>query len=60
MNTLETAKEMTADLYLSSRDIKRAFDQVPKQLLISSWIRLGVPPDVAEYLVGIDMGLRFF
>ena len=56
MNTLETAKEQTTDLYLSSWDIKRAFDRGPKQFLIFSWIRLGVPPDMAEHLVSIDMG----
>lgn len=56
MNILDTAKEMKTDLFLSSWDIKRAFDRVPKQLLIFAWIRLGVPPEVAEYLVGIDMG----
>jgi hypothetical protein len=56
MNSLESAKEWRTDLYISSWDIKRAFDRVPKQLLIYSWIRLGVPTDVAEYLVGIDMG----
>ena len=54
MNTMETAKEVQCDLYMSSWDIKRAFDRVPKQLLIFAWIRLGVPPDVAEYLVNID------
>ena len=41
MNTIETAKEMKCDLYMSSWDIKRAFDRVPKQLLIFAWIRLG-------------------
>ena len=56
MNTMETAKEMKCDLYMSSWDIKRAFDRVPKQLLIFAWIRLGVPPEVAEYLVSIDLG----
>ena len=43
MNTMETAKEMQCDLYMSSWYIKRAFDRVPKQLLIFAWIRLGVP-----------------
>ena len=56
MNTMETAKEMQCDLYMSSWDIKRAFDRVPKQLLIFGWVRLGVPPDVDEYLVNIDRG----
>ena len=58
---METAKEMQCDLYMSSWDIKRAFDRVPKQLLIFAWVRLGVPPDVAECLVNIDRwGKTFF
>ena len=57
MNTMETAKEMKCDLYMSSWDIKRAFDRVPKQLLIYAWIRLGVPSEVAKYLVSIDLGV---
>ena len=54
LNTLETACEAKSDLFMSSWDIRRAFDRVPKQLLIFAWIRLGIPVDVAEYLVSID------
>jgi len=39
---------------MSSWDIKRAFDRVPKNILTLSWTRLGVPLPVAEYLVGMD------
>ena len=56
MNTMESAKEMQCDLYMSSWGIKRAFDRVPKQLLIFASIRLGVPHDVAEYLVNTERG----
>jgi hypothetical protein len=53
-NLMEETEECAADQYLSSWDIKRAFDRVPKNILILSWTRLGVPQDVAAYLVGLD------
>ena len=56
MNTMKTKKEMQCDLYMSSWDIKRAFDKVPMQLFIFAWMRLDDPPGVAEYLVNIDRG----
>ena len=55
-NIMEETEECATDHYLSSWDIKRAFDRVPKNILILSWVRLGVPPPVAEYMVGLDMG----
>jgi hypothetical protein len=48
---MEETEECAADKYLSSWDIKRAFDRVPKNILILSWTRLGVPKEVAAYLV---------
>lgn len=53
-NLMEETEECAADQYLSSWDIKRAFDRVPKNILILSWTRLGVPHDVATYIVGLD------
>jgi hypothetical protein len=55
LNALETAKEYKSPFFMSSWDMKRAFDSVPKQLLIWSWVRLGVPPVLAEYLVEMDL-----
>ena len=37
-------------------DMRRVFDALPKPFLIYSWIRLGVPPAVAEYMVNMDVG----
>jgi hypothetical protein len=51
---MEETEECAADQYLSSWDIKRAFDRVPKNILILSWTRLGIPPEVASYMVGLD------
>jgi len=55
-NTLEEVEETRSDLFLSSWDIKRAFDRVPKNILVLSWVRLGVPEHIASYLVGLDQG----
>ena len=34
--------------------MKRAFDALPKPLLVFSWIRMGVSADLAKYLVAMD------
>jgi hypothetical protein len=56
LNILETAKEWKSSLYMTSWDFKRAFDSVPKSLLIHAWVRVGVPVKIAEYMVEIDEG----
>ena len=56
LHGLETAKEYATDLYLTSWDKKRAFDSVSKATLIFTWVRIGVPPDLAEYMVDMDIG----
>ena len=52
--TLETAKEFKSDLYISSWDIKRAYDSVQRRFLLFSWTRVGVPMELAVYLVSMD------
>jgi len=42
------------ELHGSSWDIKRAFDSVPKAVLVMSWDQLGVPSNVANYTVDHD------
>jgi hypothetical protein len=34
--------------------MKRAFDSVAKSVLAASWIRMGVPPEVATWLTNMD------
>ena len=59
-NLLEESRETCSSLFYTSWDIKRAFDRVAKPILVASWIRTGVPADVAEYLVQFDTdGLTF-
>lgn len=52
--TLETAKELKTEVFISSWDLKRAFDSVDRRLLVFSWTRLGVPLELAQYLVDMD------
>ena len=54
INALEEARESCTELFISSWDLKRAFDSVAKNILIASWVRLGVPLDIAEWLVHMD------
>ena len=55
VNALETTRDFSADLFVGSWDWRRAFDSVPKQLLVWGWIRLGVPCEIAEYMVAQDL-----
>lgn len=52
---LETAKAQRSELYLSSWDLRRAFDSVDRHILVSAWTRLGVPHALADYLVAMDL-----
>jgi len=50
LNAQEEAEESGTKIHGSSLDIKRAFDTVPKSVLIMSWERLWVPSQVANYI----------
>ena len=54
LQRLETSWD-TAPEFLLSWDIKRAFDSIPKGLLLLAWQRLGVPPDTALWLSQLDI-----
>ena len=43
-----------SSLFLSSWDISKAFDSLSKNALRFSWTRLGVPPQIADFLVKLD------
>ena len=53
-NLLEESRETCSSLFYTSWDIRRAFDRVAKPILTASWVRTGVPPDIASYLVEFD------
>lgn len=49
-----TAKAAYCKMYMSSWDVRRAFDSVAKFVLRFSLIRLGVPEQLAEYISSMD------
>ena len=54
-NAMETAWQRRTKLYGSSWDIKKAFDSVSKAIIRLAWTRLGVPPDLIEWLAELVM-----
>ena len=56
IDALETAKELKSTLYVSSWDIRRAFDSVSKPLMHWALRRLGVPEDLARMFLTVDEG----
>jgi hypothetical protein len=48
--------ELNTSLYYTSWDLKAAFDSPSKNLLRLSWTRLGIPDDIVNWLVEIDIG----
>ena len=55
INGLEDAEELGHELHRTSYDMKKAFDSVSKSLMLLAWQRLGVPYDVAQWLVSMDI-----
>ena len=56
INAREHAEETNTPLYTSSWDIRRAFDSVSREAMELGWTRLGVPPQIAGWLAGMDVG----
>ena len=54
LNCLEHARHTNSPLFLSSWDIRRAFDSVSKEAMDASWRRLGVPADTAYWIAHLD------
>ena len=54
INSMETAKDFTTDMYLSSWDIKRAFDSLGMEFVLWAFERMHIPRELAKYLVSID------
>jgi len=53
---LETAKELKSTVYVSSWDIRRAFDSVSKPLMQWALRRLGVPTGLIRMMSEVDRG----
>jgi hypothetical protein len=56
LNQIEHANHAKETKNVTFWDIKRAFDSIPRNIQKLSWIRLGVPMDVAEWFVNLDDG----
>ena len=54
INMTEDAVEWHRKLHLASWDMKKAFDAVSRTAMVLGWERLGIPPDIAEWLGGMD------
>eukprot|EP01036_Dinobryon_divergens_P061797 gene61797-biopygen28290 len=55
INALEDARETGQPIHRSSWDMSKAFDTVSKPAMMIAWLRLGVPEQIATWLVGLDM-----
>ena len=55
-NCLEGAKEYKTDIYISSWDMKRAFDSLGRKFIIRCLMRLHIPRDLATFLTSLDEG----
>ena len=53
---MENADDTATPVFLTSWDIKKAFDSPSYNVLKLVWARLGVPWHNAEYLVSLDEG----
>ena len=54
LNCMEHARLSQTPLFMSSWDIRRAFDSVSKEAMDASWRRLGVPPSTAHWIAHLD------
>eukprot|EP01041_Mallomonas_annulata_P007570 gene7570-biopygen3632 len=54
INVTEASQEAAFDLYTSSWDFRKAFDNVNKPIIRLAWTRLGVPPDIVEWIASLD------
>ena len=55
INIIEDADEFHKPFFLMGFDTKEAFDAVNKHVMKIAWIRLGIPPDIAEYITELDI-----
>jgi hypothetical protein len=55
INAMETAKEYCTDLYISSWDMSKAFDNLSREMILLCLRRLHIPLDIAEYFISLDV-----
>ena len=55
VQVLEEAQRLGCSIHRSSWDMSRAFDAVSKNAARLAWTRLGIPMEIADYLVSQDV-----
>ena len=55
ITNMEEARERFTQLHIAQLDIRRAFDSVSFPLRLIGWLRVGMPLDLAQYLVSVDV-----
>jgi len=55
ITNLEESEERFSQLHIAQLDIKRAFDSVSFPLRLIGWLRMGIPLEIARYLVEVDV-----
>ena len=56
INAMESAKEFKTDLFMSSWDMSKAFDNLSREMILLSLRRLHIPDEIAAYLISLDLG----
>jgi hypothetical protein len=56
INALEQAEQKKSPPYYTSYDISKAFDRPAKGLIKLAWTRVGVPDEVAQWLLDLAIG----
>ena len=54
VNAMESAREFATDLYMSSWDMSRAFDNLSREMLMVCLRRLHISPGLAEQIISLD------
>ena len=54
LNCLEGARDFATSLFISSWDMRRAFDSVGRRFLLWCLVRLKVPRELASYMISMD------
>ena len=55
-NCLEAARDYKTDIFISSWDMKRAFDSLERRFIIRSLTRLHIPLSLASFMTSLDEG----
>ena len=60
INAIEQSEQDHSPLFYVSYDISKAFDRPTKGFIKLCWHRIGVPDDIARWLVDLDIGGRSY